>query len=41
MNIVYQPDGYWSEMMQDECYLISDVGWKDGAKPFEVIKLKF
>ena len=31
---------YWSEMMQDECYLISDVGWKDGAKPFEVIKIK-
>jgi len=31
---------YWVEMMQDDCYLIADAGWKDGAQPREVVKIK-
>lgn len=31
---------YWVETMQDDCYLIIGSGWKDGAKPYEVFKVK-
>ena len=31
---------YWAEVMQDDCYLIADVGWKDGAAPREIIQIK-
>lgn len=31
---------YWAVTMQDDCYLIADVGWKAGAKPREIIKVK-
>lgn len=31
---------YWDETMQDDCYLISDNGWKDSTKPREVLKIK-
>ena len=31
---------YWSETMQDDCYLIADAGWRAGAKPREIIKVK-
>ena len=31
---------YWSETMQDDCYLIADLGWRDGAQPREVLKVK-
>lgn len=31
---------YWSETMQDDCYLIAADGWKDGAKVREVVKVK-
>ena len=31
---------YWSETMQDDCYLISASGWKEGVMPREVIKVK-
>ncbi|HGS4675235.1 N-6 DNA methylase [Vibrio paracholerae] len=31
---------YWAEMMQDDCYLIADAGWKAGAQPREVVKIK-
>lgn len=24
---------YWAEAMQDDCYLISDDGWREAAKP--------
>ena len=27
---------YWAEIMQDDCYLIADVGWKAGAQPREI-----
>jgi type I restriction enzyme M protein len=31
---------YWAETMQDDCYLIADIGWQCGAQPREVIKVK-
>jgi type I restriction enzyme M protein len=31
---------YWSETMQDDCYLIADLGWRDAVQPREVIKVK-
>ena len=31
---------YWAETMQDDCYLIAGSGWKDGAQPYEVFKVK-
>jgi len=31
---------YWKETMQDDCYLIADVGWQDGIQPREVFKSK-
>ena len=31
---------YWAEVMQDDCYLIADTGWKDGAAPREIIQIK-
>jgi type I restriction enzyme M protein len=31
---------YWVETMQDDCYLIADVGWKAGARPREVRQVK-
>ena len=32
--------GYWAETMQDDCYLISDDGWKAGAQPREILQVK-
>jgi type I restriction enzyme M protein len=31
---------YWAEVMQDDCYLISEVGWKEGAPPREIFQVK-
>lgn len=31
---------YWSEVMQDDCYLISDNGWEESVLPHEVTKVK-
>ncbi len=31
---------YWAEIMQDDCYLIADLGWCDAAQPREVLKVK-
>jgi type I restriction enzyme M protein len=31
---------YWAEIMQDDCYLIADAGWKEGAQPREMFKIK-
>ena len=31
---------YWAETMQDDCYLIADAGWRAGAQPREVVKIK-
>lgn len=31
---------YWAETMQDDCYLIDDLGWRDAAQPREVVKVK-
>lgn len=31
---------YWAEFMQDDCYLIADLGWRNGAQPREVAKVK-
>ena len=31
---------YWAEIMQDDCYLIAEAGWKDGAQPREILKVK-
>lgn len=31
---------YWAETMQDDCYLISALGWQGGVQPREVIKVK-
>jgi type I restriction enzyme M protein len=31
---------YWAETMQDDCYLIADDGWKTGAQPREILKVK-
>ncbi len=31
---------YWAEFMQDDCYLIADVGWIKGAKPREIVQVK-
>ena len=31
---------YWSRTMQDDCYLISSVGWKAGAQPREIVQVK-
>ncbi|MDC0653732.1 N-6 DNA methylase [Candidatus Pelagibacter sp.] len=31
---------YWMEKMQDDFYLIADVGWKDAALPHEMFKIK-
>lgn len=39
-NIYQHLMDYWAKTMQDDCYLISDVGWKDGAIPQEVLKIK-
>jgi type I restriction enzyme M protein len=31
---------YWSETMQDDCYLIADAGWIKGAEPREIVQVK-
>jgi type I restriction enzyme M protein len=31
---------YWAETMQDDCYLIAAVGWKEGAQPREILQVK-
>ena len=31
---------YWTETMQDDCYLIANDGWKVGAQPREILKVK-
>jgi type I restriction enzyme M protein len=31
---------YWAETMQDDCYLITDAGWKTGAQPREIHQVK-
>jgi type I restriction enzyme M protein len=31
---------HWVETMQDDCYLIADDGWKEGAQPREILKVK-
>ena len=31
---------YWAEVMQDDCYLIADAGWKAGALPREIVQVK-
>jgi type I restriction enzyme M protein len=31
---------YWLEIMQDDCYLISEAGWQKGSQPREVLKIK-
>jgi type I restriction enzyme M protein len=31
---------YWAETTQDDCYLIADDGWKAGAQPREILKVK-
>lgn len=31
---------YWAETMQDDCYLIGADGWKVGAQPREIVKVK-
>jgi type I restriction enzyme M protein len=31
---------YWAETMQDDCYLIVSDGWKAGAQPREILKVK-
>jgi type I restriction enzyme M protein len=31
---------YWAETMQDDCYIIAADGWKAGAQPREIIKVK-
>ncbi len=31
---------YWVETMQDDCYLIADAGWKAGAQPREIVKIR-
>jgi len=31
---------YWLETMKDDCYLVSGSGWKEGATPREVTKVK-
>jgi type I restriction enzyme M protein len=31
---------YWAEVMQDDCYLIADLGWQSGSQPREVVKVK-
>lgn len=31
---------FWAVGMQDDCYLIADVGWKEAAQPREVLKIK-
>jgi type I restriction enzyme M protein len=31
---------YWADTMQDDCYLISAVGWREGALPREIRQVK-
>jgi type I restriction enzyme M protein len=31
---------YWAETMQDDCYLVAADGWKAGAQPREIVKVK-
>ena len=31
---------YWAETMQDDCYIIAGDGWKTGARPREILKVK-
>jgi type I restriction enzyme M protein len=31
---------YWAETMQDDCYLIAADGWRVGAQPREIVKVK-
>ena len=31
---------YWAETLQDDAYLIAAVGWKEGAKPREILQVK-
>src|SRR6185312_13840914 len=31
---------YWTETMQDDCYLIAGAGWKAGAQPREIRQVK-
>jgi methylase of polypeptide subunit release factors len=32
--------GYWTDTMQDDCYLIAGDGWKEGAQPREILQVK-
>ena len=31
---------YWAETLQDDCYLIAAVGWREGAQPREIHQVK-
>lgn len=31
---------YWADTMQDDCYLISTIGWREGALPREIRQVK-
>jgi type I restriction enzyme M protein len=31
---------FWAETMQDDCYLIAESGWLEGAKPREIVQVK-
>ena len=31
---------YWADTLQDDAYLIAAVGWKEGAKPREILQVK-
>lgn len=31
---------YWDEVMQDDCYLIADAGWRVGSQPREILQVK-
>jgi type I restriction enzyme M protein len=39
-NIYQHLMDYWAETMQDDCYLVADDGWKAGAQPREIVKVK-
>ena len=31
---------YWAQTMRDDCYLIADLGWYEGAQPREIYQIK-
>jgi type I restriction enzyme M protein len=31
---------YWAEVMQDDCYLVSNTGWQAGVQPREILQVK-